>query len=335
MSDMSIQSPPSQPPAGKKPGGAWIWDPATKQYVYLEPGIDFGALAANTPADWKQAAKEIYGGLFAIIEGNAELEGLLQQAVGPPAWTKEKFLAKLYETNWWKSNSDTVRQWDINKQIDPETARRKIDSQIAIVRQTALGMGVTLSEGALATLAENSLRLGYNEVQLSNAIGSEASRSTGSQLAQGYYGDQIREVANNYGIPISESTLTQWSADIASGKQSVQTFETWAKQMAKNMFPSLADGFDKGLTFKSMSEPYAQFASQLLEIPTSQMNFTDPKWAAAFTQKDEKGNPTTMSYGAWLDYLRSDPSFGWEYTDNARNTAYDVALQLGQLFGRA
>lgn len=334
MSDAPVESPPTGTPAGMKPGGTWVWNPSAKKYQYLEPNIDFEALAAGLPQHWKDTAKELYGSIYALIDGNAELEKLLQDAI-TGGWPAKTFLAKLQATDWWKATSDTARQWDINKELDPKTVQQKVEAQTATVKAIALSMGITLSDAALAQVAETSLRLNFNEAQLSNAIGAEATRNGGSQVAQGYYGNQVRTVANNYGIPISDSTLEEWSMNIATGKQSVQTFESWARDMAKNMYPSLASGFDQGLTFKSMTEPYAQFASQLLEIPTSQMNFTDPKWSAAFNSRDAKGNPTTMSYGDWLDYLRSDPSFGWEYTDNARSQAYDVALQLGQLFGRA
>lgn len=334
MSDTPVQAPPTGTPAGKKEGGSWVWDPATKKYVYLEPNIDFESLVAGLPQHWKDTASELYGGIYALIEGNSELEDLLLEAVrtGLP---KDAFLAKLRKTEWWKATSNTARQWDIAKELDPKTAQQQVEAQVATVRAAALAMGITLSDAALAQVAETSLRLNFNEAQISNAIGAEATKNGGSQIAQGYYGNQIRTLASNYGIPISDSTLEEWSMNIATGKQSVQTFDAWARDLAKNMYPAFSSGFDRGLSFKSMTEPYAQFASQILEMPTSQMNFTDPKWAAAFNQKDDKGNPTTMSYGAWLDYLRSDPSFGWEYTDNARNTAYDVALQLGQLFGRA
>jgi len=51
--------------------------------------------------------------------------------------------------------------------------------------------------------------------------------------------------------------------------------------------------------------------------------------------KDDKGNPMQMSFGEWADYLRTDPSFGWEYTDDAKNRAYTVVNRLGELFGAA
>jgi hypothetical protein len=72
-----------------------------------------------------------------------------------------------------------------------------------------------------------------------------------------------------------------------------------------------------------------------LEIPWAQVDFTDPKWAAAFTMRNDKGDQTQMSYGEWADYLRTNKSFGYEYTDEAVSKAYTIVNDLAEAFGRA
>ena len=58
---------------------------------YIPPGVDFAGLAALVPPDWEQAAKEIYGGYYAIIEKYPELKSLLLAAVSQK-YSQEKFL---------------------------------------------------------------------------------------------------------------------------------------------------------------------------------------------------------------------------------------------------
>jgi hypothetical protein len=168
-------------------------------------------------------------------------------------------------------------------------------------------------------------------------VGSEAVKSSGgvSQLRYGFVGNSIRESARKFGVSLSDTTFNQWVDKIATGAESIETFESYANQIARNLYPSLTAGFDRGLTFGQMTDPYAQVASQILEIPTTQIDFTDPKWAAAFTMRNDKGEQMQMSYGEWADYLRTNDSFGYEYTDQAVNKAYTIVNDLAELFGRA
>lgn len=304
--------------------------------IYIPPGTDFSGFGPQLPADWEEAAKELYGGYYEIIKDNPSLLTLVKEAIRND-WSPEKFRYELQQTEWWKTTVSSDREWQIKKETDPASAQQEVARRVEYVRSEALNLGVRLSDSQLAKLAEDSLRFGWNDQLLSNAIGSEAVRSSGgqTQLVQGFYGQNVRTAASDYGVPVSDSFVNDWVSKIAMGQETQGSYEAYLRDLSKNMYPALSSGFDRGLTFKSMVEPYAQFASRVLEIPTSQMDFTDPKWSTAFNAKDEKGNATTMSYGEWMDYLRSDPKFGWEYTDNARSEVYNVALQLGQMFGRA
>jgi len=301
---------------------------------YIPPGVDFAGLAASVPPDWEQAAKEIYGGYYAIIEKYPELKSLLLAAVSQK-YSQEKFLYELRQTKWYKETTDSARQWDLQSGLDPATAKSKIDDQAQIIQNAALTAGVRFTEGQLAKLAEDSLRWAWTTQDLNNAIASELSKTGSNALAQGYIGQNVRSSAMNFGIKLSDSQITEWSNRIFTGKDNEQSFNDFLLNSAKTLFPSLSSGFDRGLSFKQLTDPYAQLASRILEIPDSQVDFTDPKWAAALNVRDQKGGFGTMSYGDYADYLRSDPRFGWEYTDDAKNRAYTVVNRLGELFGAA
>jgi hypothetical protein len=156
-----------------------------------------------------------------------------------------------------------------------------------------------------------------------------------TRLRQGYYGQQVRETAARFGIPLSDATFNNWVAKVATGQENMNSFEAYVRDQAKVLYPALSNGLDRGLSFTDLTSPYAVQASRILEIPAEQIDFSDPRWARAFTSRNDKGEQTQMSYGEWADYLRSDPSFGWEYTDQAKNQAYDIALEIGRMFGRA
>lgn len=310
---------------------------AVVEGVYVPPGIDYTWLGSQLPEDWKTAAQELYGAYYDMIKNDPQISKLLEDAIRN-SWPSDKFQVELEKTNWWRKTTANARQFQILETTDPATARNQLDNRIAIVRETAQRLGVTLSGESLETIARNAINLGFElTAQVEDLVGSEAIRTSGgvSQLRYGFVGNSLRESAAKYGVALSEVTFNEWVNKIAVGAESTQTFESYAQQIARNLYPTLASGFDRGLSFGQMTDPYAQVASRILEIPTSQVDFTDPKWAAAFTMKNDKGEQTQMSYGEWADYLRSTPTFGWEYTDDAKNRAFTVANRLAELFGAA
>ncbi len=305
--------------------------------VYIPPGVDYTWLANQVPEDWKTAAQELYGAYYDMIKNDPQISKLLEDAI-KLGYSDAKFQAELEKTDWWRKTTANARQFQVLETTDPATARAQLDNRIALVRETAQRLGVTLAATSLESIARNAINLGFDlTAQVEDLVGSEAIRSAGgvSQLRFGYVGNSIRESARKFGVALSDVTFNEWVNKIAVGAESTETFESYAQQISRTLYPSLAAGYDRGLTFAQLTDPYAQQASRILEIPASQVDFTDPKWAQAFTMKDEKGNPTQMSYGEWADYLRTNPSFGWEYTDDAKNRAYTVVNRLAELFGAA
>lgn len=290
--------------------------------------------ASPVPPDWEQAAKEIYGGYYAIIQKFPDIKDLLLRAVSEK-WSADKFQYELRQTNWWKTTTESARNWDVASGLDPATAQKKIADRADAIRTNALNMGVRLTDGALNKLAEDSLRWAWTDQDLNEALVAESEKTGLNQIANGFFGQQARTQASQFGLSFSDSTITDWANKLASGQETFQSYNDFLLNSAKTLYPSLSSGFDRGLTFAAMTDPYAQQASRILEIPAAQVDFTDPKWAQAFTMKDEKGNPTQMSYGEWADYLRTNPTFGWEYTDDAKNRAYTVVNRLAELFGAA
>jgi hypothetical protein len=307
--------------------------------IYIPPGIDYAWLGQQIPSDWEEAAKELYGGYYEMLKQVPELGRLLKEAF-EKGWEpgSPSFQYALEQTDWWKTTTASARAWQEKLIRDPETARRDLDTRMALLRGVAQDMGITLSPEALEKLATDSIILNFQLTsQYEDVIGSEARKSAGgvSQLRYGFVGDSIRKVANKYGIALSDFTFNEWVDKIAVGAESAETFEAYASQTARNLYPSLTNGFERGLTFTQMTDPYAQIASRILEIPWAQVDFTDPKWAAAFTMRNDKGEQTQMSYGEWADYLRTTKSFGYEYTDEALSKVYTVVNDLAEAFGRA
>jgi hypothetical protein len=338
MSDTSNSNTAFVPPSpGEFVGGEDRKTPdggAVVDGYYIPPNTDFAGLQGMVPADWEQAAKELYGGYYSIIEKYPDLKNLLLAAVSFK-YSPEKFNYELRQTKWWKETTASARQWDLQAGLDPATAQSKVEDQAMVIRDAALTAGVRFTDAQLANLAENSLRWQWTTQDLNNAIAVELQKTGSNALAQGYWGQSVRADSNKFGVRLSESQINDWSSRLFTGKDNSQSFNDYLTNAAKVLYPTLSSGFDRGLSFSDLTDPYAQLASQILEIPATQVNFADPKWAKAFTGLGQNGDAKPMSYGEYADYLRSDPRFGYEYTDDAKNRAFTVVNRLAELFGAA
>ena len=324
------------PQPGEAPRPRPVAEPEKKKTPPATPPAAETPTETPVPEDWEAAAAEIYGGYYSIVKNIPEIKKLLLDAV-QNGWSDNKFDYELKQTNWWKTTTSSAREWEVARQTDPASAQTQIDNRVASIREKALTRNLRLNDAALSKLAEDSIKFGWTELVLNTAITAEALKTTTgvSELRQGFIGQNIRTTASSYGLPLSDTSFNEWVGKIATGQENEASFQAWAMETSKNLYPSLSSGFDRGLTFKQMTDPYAQAASRILEIPTSQVDFTDPKWAQAFTARDDKGNQTQMSFGEWNDYLRTNAAFGYEYTDGAKERAYTVVNRLAELFGAA
>jgi hypothetical protein len=295
------------------------------------------ALDQAIPEDWRDAAREAYPGYYAIVRNIPEIAELLEDAIAD-TFTEQEFQARLEQTNWWKQTTASAREWDINGERDPASQQTQIDNRVALIRQVALdSFGVRLGADSLNELANDSLRLGWTQQFLLNAIGDVATQSTAgiSQLRAGYVGQQLRQTANDYGIAISDNTFNKFVNQIAVGQETQDSFQQYALTQAKNLFPSVSDRLDAGETFQQIVDPYREQAARLLEIDPDEIDFTQSEYVKALTYQDERGEQRPMSFTEFGDYVRQTRSFGYEYTDQARNKAYKVANDLANLFGKA
>lgn len=291
--------------------------------------------ASEVPVDWETAAKEQYGGYYAIIQGVPELTELIKNAVSQK-WSNSKFTYELQQTNWYKTTSASTRTWDTNKQLDPASAQQQIDTRSASIREAALNLGVNLDDATIAKLSEDSLRGNWDQQILNNSIGAEASKTSAgmSGLRTGFLGQQLKQTASDYGVQLSDQTFNMWVEKVARGEENATSFQQYALNTAKALFPSITAQLDQGLTFQQITDPYKQTAARTLEINPDTIDFTDPKWSKAITFSTDKGEQRPMNSNEWGNYLRSERSLGYEYTNEARSRAYQVTSGLANLFGK-
>lgn len=283
-------------------------------------------------SDWTTSAVTEHFGQDFIDILNTVAQGTIE-------YSDEEVKALLKNTKYFTAATDKQYFFDTQRtgvQDDlVATARRAITTDYA---------DVGLSETDLADLSKMVARSGLTGIGLKQAVyqyafrrGAAAPTATDAKMAtnvlQGADADAIRQSARAYGYSVSDAEV---QAALTGGMYngvavSSESILQKAQKAAKGAYGHLSDQIDAGLSLSDIFENYKRYAANVLELDESQIDFTkDPKWQSAFGTKDTG----QMSLGDWVTKLKSDESFGWQYTKQANQQATDIGLTLARAFGK-
>lgn len=242
---------------------------------------------------------------------------------------------ELRATQWWQTTTQNQRTFDELEARDPATAQRQIDEAVQNVRQIVSQVGGFLEEASLSQLAREQLRDGWTPDEMVRAVYLELRKGTDptESMRSGIIGQSLRNIARQYALPLSDESLDTWVSRIARNEYLMDDFQNYARRNAIGLFPSLAADLERGLTVETLVDPFRELAARTLEINPATIDFSDPKWNAALNFSDGQGR-RMMTLTEWGRHLRETPEYGWEYTSQAHNRAYEVAESLGRMFGR-
>ncbi len=277
-----------------------------------------------------------YGFLAGFLDIPELRKVLLQASVPGKEWAPEKLQGAIYATSWWKKTAEVTRQWVALQSTDPATAAQRLKDAKTQIATYAKQAGVNLDPARLDYYAAAVNRYGWGEQQVKSAIGHQFHYDPKvAQTGQAAMTvDALKAKAAEYLVPLSNATLNKWGQDVLSGNIDMASFESYAKEQAKSMFPGLKAALDSGVTVAQYVAPYKEHAAQMLEIAPEQVNFMDPKWRTAVDKIDPKtGVRTSMSLSDWDTELRTNSIYGWDKTAQAREQGAKLISSLGKTFG--
>lgn len=255
-------------------------------------------------------------------------------------WSADRITAALQNTQWWKTTPNPERQWLALQSTDPATAQQKIDLVVRQVNDIESQLGVKLDPNggfyspSFAFLVK-AAQEGWDENRIRyELIAATKGQAPGGEVAKN--AADVKSLAGQYGVPLSDQATMDWADKITQGAMTPDAVKGYLIEQAKSLFPALSSALDQGVTVQQYAAPYIQLAQQELNINPSDVNFTDKKWMTPLNQIDPKtGQRVSMSLDDWLKTLRSDPKYGYDTTDKAKQDATALATQLQTKFGAA
>lgn len=339
-------APPPPPPSAPPSGGAGETLAGTRGTTTTTDGSQApgGAAAPKLAPNASDAEAEAFirktYGFMSWALDVPELAGALRNAARDLQGAdvdKSRLEGYLTSTGWWKTHTENQRTAEEQRSRDPETYRVNINGEFQTLKTLAGQIGLSVSDARLREIAQTSYDMDWNATEQKFALSAEFDYSpdTGAQAQSKVVGD-LKAEASKYLIPLSEGTIDDWGRQIVAGTTDVATFGNYLKEQAKSLFPSLSAALDSGVTVSQYVEPYRQLAAERLEMMPGAVNFMDPQWMRAIQQVDPKsGARTSMTLSDFDQMIRTDPTYGYDKTNQAKKLAVDLVTTLGRTFGKA
>jgi hypothetical protein len=269
-------------------------------------------------------------GYLAVFLGDPEVGPLLKQAANE-GWTQQRLEAELVKTNFWRTTTDSQRRFDALMQQQPGQAQQEIAARRAEVSSLAESIGVRLDAGRLDQIATDSLRFGWAGEQLRDAVTADFDYQGGEGGLAGQSARQVKELAAQYLVPVSDAMLDRWTEQIVTGAADEESFRVYLVEQAKSLFPGMAGALDKGITVAQYADPYRQIAARELEVAPESIDLTDPRYRKMLDQVDSKGNRVSMTLSESAEYVRSLPE--WQKTRGANEKAASLTENILRTWG--
>jgi hypothetical protein len=139
----------------------------------------------------------------------------------------------------------------------------------------------------------------------------------------------VASIGKDFFSTVSDSTI----AGVLTGSMIQDDVVRQQRELAKGKYGHLSNLIDQGLSLADISDSYKTQASKLLERDPNSIDMSQGAYSKAF-DFGEEGKKRLMSTSEWETNLRSDATFGWDKTQNARDEARALASSISQAFGR-
>ena len=255
------------------------------------------------------------------------------------------------KNSWWNNNAKTIRDAIAQKITDPATYNAGVNGVLtSSVNPVATELGIQLSPDALNSVAEQAYTNGWTSTdQIKAALISQYHYNPNSTTLQGgTLGKTIADlsqIASNYGIPLPKDPnqiesfikgiVAPGNQNPALGGNAEQAFTEYAKTQAKALYPWMSSAIDNGVSVKSYLQPYQTQIANTLDLSPDAINWQDPKWQGLINIPDpsKPGLTTQANMTQVMKTIKTDPQYGWNYTNAAKTQAADFASQIKTMFG--
>lgn len=246
----------------------------------------------------------------------------------------ERIQQEIRGTNYWQTTISATKNFDQLIDADKQNLITQTKSRIA---NTYGDIGLT--EDTLTQVASTVARTGLTGLGEKQAVynavfkASTSQAQTGRALS-GVDADRIKQLGKAYNFNVTDSQVQSILTGTPEASTGVVLTEEGLRQRlqkyVKGAMPQISDQIDAGLTLEDIGGNYRRYAAQLLERSEDEIDMFSGPYLKAFGTK-ESGQ---LSLSDWIQTVKTDPTFGWQFTKTANQQAADIGLTLARAFGK-
>lgn len=274
---------------------------------------------------------------FAYLLNEPEVAGVLGRAI-TEGWDPGKLQANLYATRWWRTHSETSRNWSTLVATDPAEAGRQRQEMLTRIDNEARRLGVKYRGGDLIVIMETALKRGYTDAQITQAI-AHLGRKRGFNSAGDLRAsmNDLRAMGKQYAINLSAPSLQNWAIAMNTGRLTEDGLRAHFQQMAlRSLDPQgknevLKRGLNMGLTVRDVYSGVIETVASELEVDASRIDLADNYWGKLVRFKDDEGVQRPMNETEAIQWSRSQTA--WQQTNGARESYAGLANAMTTKWG--
>jgi hypothetical protein len=270
---------------------------------------------------------ETYGMSYAFFKSQPELFKMLKGAVAGQ-WSPDRFQAEVKNSNWWKKNSETVRQTQVLQKTDPATYKATMEAARVTARKLAVQAGAVLSDKATEQLAKGMVWFGWQDAQIQNFVGQYIKFTDGEVLGgmAGQIAQAIKQEAYKAGVAVTKQSVLNNAQYVVRGLTTMEKIQASLREQSAGLYPVFAEQIKAGADIQDLAQPYIQSVASELDIPETDVSVFSPKVKAALSRVNSQGQPEAMSLTDFTQSLRDDPA--WRKTQSAQDKTLAVGRQV-------
>lgn len=286
---------------------------------------DFENKKNYSKLSWIDKVKTTFGAYSYLLDENmglgSDVADVLRKAV-ELEYDDQFFITQIEGTEWFKSNDEKKRSFDL---LDVATKERTIDLKMQDIRNN---FGDIFKEpGSLRKVAMETARAGMSDQEFNNYVYARAFEGKSANLLlQNKDAQSVRALGSKYFMKLDDKQIQ----DVMIGKTTLPDLQANLVLSAKALFPQWSDQFDKGLTLDEIGKPYLGILQDLTE--RGDIQSTDPMMLKALELDPETGQAKSLT--KWMSEIKSDPSYGYQYTTKANKDALNLTSTFARIFGK-
>jgi hypothetical protein len=201
----------------------------------------------------------------------------------------------------------------------------------ASIRNQLGVFGIGMAEEGMRDIAVQAVENNWSQDQLQDMLlaANDWATTQNGQLKAGI--DEIRQMASQYLMPVSEETARKMSLRVASGELDQAGIRNLFTEQARTEYGFMGSQLDQGITPADFLAPLRDVAAQTLELPADQLDLMDDKVRSMFTTRLDDGTIRAASMSEVQMTARKDSRYS--KTQGAQDRIAAMGASLARAFG--